>query len=671
MTIKLLDHWTAPAGAGAPTACLATSFTFDPQFFTDDCLSRFLALTAVTGEGDKIDSIAAVIEEEWRLSETTAVSVLVDRGTPADKRNLRWDLLPVAVPRGLLHAKTVILVWENHARIVVGSANLTPAGYRSQIETAVAFDIADGCAVPAGFLREVLDEIESYLDLLPSTGAEVSRARGTIALARDRVSSHAPSDSRSNIRFAAAPASPGNSPLDAYTDAWGSTHKPLRATVIAPFWDSADSTAIDELRAQLTGRPATSRSVTAVVGQDRIGFWQAPPELAGRVDSVRALATVDGEQRTLHAKVLLLENDDWVAALVGSSNATVAGWGLHPVRGHRELNVWIGASRNSKEGRALRALARTAERIDLSKVDTVLDDEDETSLPPLPLFFAWCVLAVDRSTAKATFTFDTSTTAPTSWSVSQPSGPVILDKNRWAESGGHATTDIEVNRESVPSVFDVQWSDASGTYTATWVANIQGTDGLPPPEELAGLSADLLLRALASTRPFIAAIEHQLRQADARAKVDGDPLDPLRRFDSSGLLLHRTRARSAALWEMKARLNARTRSIEVLRNRLYGVVGPLTIVQKLVAEASNDLDTVSASPTELHFLIAEIALTIGAVDWGTATRGIDPGLVRDTLISALEELESAYAMPDSTPRNSQMTAYVAQAFEEARRSCGG
>lgn len=76
-------------------------------------------------------------------------------------------------------------------------------------------------------------------------------------------------------------------------------------------------------------------------------------------------------------------------------------------------------------------------------------------------------------------------------------------------------------------------------------------------------------------------------------------------------------------------------------------------------------------PTELHFLIAEIALTIGAVDWGTATRGIDPGLVRDTLISALDELESAYAMPDSTPRNSQMTAYVAQAFEEARRSCGG
>lgn len=671
MTIKLLDHWTAPAGAGAPTACLATSFTFDPQFFTDDCLSRFLALTAVTGEGDKIDSIAAVIEEEWRLSETTAVSVLIDRGTPADKRNLRWDLLPVAVPKGLLHAKTVVLVWEKHARIVVGSANLTPAGYRSQIETAVAFDIADGCAVPAGFLRDVLDEVESYLDLLPSTGAEVSRARGTIALARDRVSAHAASDSRGNLRFAAAPASPGRSPLGAYAAAWGSTLKPLRATVLAPFWDSADSTAIDQLRAHLTGRPASSRSVTAVVGRDRIGFWQAPPELAGRVDSVRALAIADSEQRTLHAKILLLENDDWVAALVGSSNATVAGWGLHPVKGHRELNVWIGAPRSSKEGRALRALVRAAERIDLSKVDTVVDDEDETSLPPLPLFFEWCVLAVDRYTAKATFTFDLSAAVPTSWSVSQPSGSVVLDDIRWAESGGHATTDIAVHRESVPSVFDVQWTDASGNYTATWVANIHDTDGLPPPAELSELSADLLLRALASTRPFIAAIEHQLRQADARAKSDGDPLDPLRRFDSSGLLLHRTRARSAALWEMKARLSARTRSIEVMRNRLYGVVGPVTIVHKLVAEASIDLDAVSVSPTELNFLIAEIALTIGAVDWAASTRGIDPGLVRDTLTSALDELETAYVVPELVPRNSQMAAYVAQALEEARRSCGG
>ena len=80
----------------------------------------------MTGEGDRISSIAAVLEEEDRLSETQ-VSVLVDRRTPAERRNLRWDVLSVAVPGGLLHAKVAALLWERCARIIVGSANLTSA----------------------------------------------------------------------------------------------------------------------------------------------------------------------------------------------------------------------------------------------------------------------------------------------------------------------------------------------------------------------------------------------------------------------------------------------------------------------------------------------------------------------------------------------------------------
>ncbi len=40
-TARLLDHWSSPEGAGLAVACLATSFTFDGDFFTEDCLSRF------------------------------------------------------------------------------------------------------------------------------------------------------------------------------------------------------------------------------------------------------------------------------------------------------------------------------------------------------------------------------------------------------------------------------------------------------------------------------------------------------------------------------------------------------------------------------------------------------------------------------------------------------
>lgn len=666
MTMKLLDHWSAPAGAGAPIACLATTFTFDSQFFTDDCLSRFLALTAVTGEGDKAGSIAAIIEEEIRLSETTAISVLVDRGTPAEKRNLRWDLIPIPVRRGLLHAKSIILLWENHARIVVGSANLTKAGYRSQLESAVAFDVLDGCGVPRDFLLDIVGEIESFLVSLPTDASEASRARTTLTMMRDRILVHAPERGSSDLRFAAAPASPGRSPIGVHSAVWGSTLKPVRAVVLAPFWDAQSSHAIDEVRKQLTGRPASARSITAVIGQDRIGNWLAPAELADRVDDVRALKVDDSEQRTLHAKVLLLENDDWVAAMIGSSNATSAGWGLSPATGHRELNVWVGAARGSKVGKSLRSLVRTGIRVDLRTVDLVEDDEDSTSLEALPLFFDRCTVAVDKSTATVTFSFSSSDPNPSTWSVSEPAGNVVFDNNRWVNSRSRAVATVDIGRRSIPSVFDVVWTDSAGSYSGTWVANIEDTDGLPPPDELKGLSADLLLSALASTRPLAAAIEEQVRRQEARTAED--LLDPLRQYDSSGLLLYRTRARSAALWEMKARLSARSRSVEVLRSRLYGVIGPITIVRKIVEELTDgEVGVPSASRAELQFLVAEIALTIGTVDWRSSTVGLDTDAVKRTLTTALSDLQTICPAADS---ESQLSSYVVQAFEEARSLCG-
>src|SRR4051812_25234326 len=130
---KLLDHWSPPDGAGAAVACLATSYTFEADFVAEECLSRFLSLANAPSEGDRISSIVTLLEEEERLSEAQ-VSVLVDRSTPVEKRNLRWDVLQVHVPGGLLHAKVALLMWENAARVILGSANLTTAGYRKQVE---------------------------------------------------------------------------------------------------------------------------------------------------------------------------------------------------------------------------------------------------------------------------------------------------------------------------------------------------------------------------------------------------------------------------------------------------------------------------------------------------------------------------------------------------------
>ena len=677
MTTKMLDHWSAPAGSGSAVACLATTFTFDPQFFTDDCLSRFLALSAVTGEGDKISSIAATFEEELRLSETAAISVLVDRGTRTDRRNLRWDLIPVSTGNGLLHAKVVILIWERHARIVVGSANLTPAGYREKIEAALAFDITQGCQIPRPVLLGIVSELRSYLELLPGAASSTTdRATDTLNRITSRIEQHSPAlPTETAVHLAVAPSAPGSSPLDGYKAVWRTSKKPLRASVLSPFWDAATSTtALTSVRSLLTGQPKTARSVTAVVGLDRVGAVMAPVELASQVDRVRALAPLDAEQRTLHAKALVLENDEWVAALIGSSNATTAGWGLATTHGHRELNVWVGAPRTSPTGRALRALVSTQKSVDLNAIETVNTDDDDSNLPSRPLFFSWCTIELTSNSAQLALSFDRTEQEPDSWSVHALGLECAVDQELWRKQLQPEQLFVTVDRTAVPSFLDVGWTADGTPVSAQWVANVDDTSKLPIPAELEDLPVQLLLDALGSTRPLPAAVEHELRRIEARKLAGTDATDALRRFDSSGLLLHRTRARSAALWALRERLGTRAASLEVLRNRLFGVVGPVEIGRLLVLDQTaldgGSSGTGTAAPAETHFLLAEIALTVGTVDWKCALQSLDRAVAQSVLAEALSKIEDRQRSLNSDELESDMLEYVADAFKEARRSCG-
>ncbi len=46
-----------------------------------------------------------------------------------------------------------------------------------------------------------------------------------------------------------------------------------------------------------------------------------------------------GELRDLHAKMTHLANDDWLMAMIGSSNFTAAGIGSEQGRGNLEANI--------------------------------------------------------------------------------------------------------------------------------------------------------------------------------------------------------------------------------------------------------------------------------------------------------------------------------------------
>src|SRR5690242_16131084 len=86
---KILDAWTPPEDAGKPVGCVATSFTFSPVLFEEECLSRFLQLESDAAE----DGPAYLVEREEKLSQLMCAAALVDQHYASGVRSLRWDLL--------------------------------------------------------------------------------------------------------------------------------------------------------------------------------------------------------------------------------------------------------------------------------------------------------------------------------------------------------------------------------------------------------------------------------------------------------------------------------------------------------------------------------------------------------------------------------------------------
>jgi hypothetical protein len=148
---KLLSAWEPPEGAGMPVGCVATTFTFSPVFFEEECLSRFLQMQSDALE----DGPVYIIEREEKLADVRCASVLVDACHCKGSRSLRWDLLTARVPKAILHSKISLLCWSNRIRVIVASANLTDDGYRRNQEIFGFVDFHEGSDAPLKFLDDI------------------------------------------------------------------------------------------------------------------------------------------------------------------------------------------------------------------------------------------------------------------------------------------------------------------------------------------------------------------------------------------------------------------------------------------------------------------------------------------------------------------------------------
>ncbi|HOI55908.1 MAG TPA: hypothetical protein PLP01_11710, partial [Phycisphaerae bacterium] len=85
---RLLDAWTPPPDAGSPIGCVATTFTFDPVFFEEQCLGRLVQMETGANEDGRL----YLVEREEKLSQLACAAVLVDQHNCRGTRSLRWDL---------------------------------------------------------------------------------------------------------------------------------------------------------------------------------------------------------------------------------------------------------------------------------------------------------------------------------------------------------------------------------------------------------------------------------------------------------------------------------------------------------------------------------------------------------------------------------------------------
>lgn len=677
--MKPLDLWLPPDGAGDPVGCVATSFTFDAAFFDGDCLARFLGLTTAFGESDRASDLSLMIETEERLAEAS-VSVLVDRSATADARNLRWDLVPVVVPGALLHAKVAVLVWTNAMRFIIGSANLTPAGYRRQVEIVSGYNFsADSADLPRPVAQAFLDEVRDIVNLVPPAMAGPrSRSVRTLDLADRRLVVSAATDKPTpGLRLAIAPVKPGREALDGLDLVWSGSLARRACRALSPFWDTPEDGSACRGVAAIAGRLATRKNsgrrpsvdLLVAVEQGVGGDIVRAPEniLHSTPDSVASTALLfepDDVTRRLHAKWLAYSSDDWIAVMFGSSNLTAMGLGLVP-RSHREMNLWIGTARDSALGKQLSKVIEDHGPIDLDGVEfePATDDDEPTTLPVPEAFVAAIISGLPEALA-ILLTLDPKG-LPTHWSIELPEVPHrgILASDGW---NGDLCPTIPLSPvDVIPPYLRVRWTANDGSeHQAAWVTNIDDMNLLPPPAELRDLPVDTLLAVLASTRPMRAELEAAFRALEIDASTEPiNELDPLKKFASTTHLVPRVRRQSAALWGLRDRLQRPIGSAESMHWRLFGAMGPVYLAERLVEEASS---VTIWLPGEAQFLIAELALTVHRTDW-TIVAPVTKAALDASVKECLQTIKGHAERLPSGSEVQRLDRYLDAAFSEALR----
>lgn len=630
---RLLSLWEPPPHAGEPAGVLATTFTLDTGLFEEECLARFVGVQSDPYR----DGAIYRIEREEKLSSLICAAVVADIHHCNGQRSLRWDLVPSRPGSGVMHAKISLLAWEKHLRVLVGSANLTSAGYRRNQECVAQLDF-EGLSAETELLKPILEFLREILDTTSGVGRE--RSLKLLTWVEESVTWQ-PSPRR-GLRRRFIPIGPRKK--DAFEQMKGAipSARPSEAHIVSPFFDHTPREVGPAERLWDMLRQRGEGALHLHVGGNfvrEIGKWRLQVPLhvldapamkrAGRsmyvhpIEVQEVQTEVGLEHRPLHAKSLTLFHPTWAAWMVGSSNFTSAGLGVQRPKGtsvvNFEANVlycFVGDEAHPLHSQVTSGGHRGAEAVEWGTSELLPahgeEDGDGELSPPLPAFFSEATLVGgdERTYVLELCLSPTSSPVPRMWRV-RVGAKQILDSNEWAVMGQPASCRIAFERVGPPpSSVLVDWHGAI-EQTADWPVNVAVSAVLPAPEELRDLSLAALLDLLSSARPLYETLRGWLRRQVNDDDPDGftgaDVVDPHQKVDTSGFLVKRVQRACAAISYLRKRLEAPLLSEAALAWRLDGPVGARAVKAAIRRECRDDL------PDEWVFLLSEMLRELRAV----------------------------------------------------------
>ena len=199
-----------------------------------------------------------------------------------------------------------------------------------------------------------------------------------------------------------------------------------------------------------------------------------------------------------------------------------------------------------------------------------------------------------------------------------------------------------------------------GENTFDWPTAIEDVSHLPPPEELASMTLEDLLRVFTDNMSMRTMLERLAKRSadvpDEKSSSNLPELDPHKRVDTSAFMLQRTRRFSYAMEGLKRRLSRPFFTQKQLHWHLTGPIGPLALAKALIHE--------HPVADEVGFLLAELALELSEVQVQGQEGALPASTVREAFNKVLKELKRH--VPKRTDiHDDAMWAYIQSTFEHA------